>query len=61
MAKVELEMSSPDFFKKGAQGASTTEHYNALKSKIDSLYADWEKCASELEMAMLEQEKTDGI
>ena len=61
LAKVELEMSSPDFFKKGAQCASTTEHYNALKSKIDSLYADWEKCASELEMAMLEQEKTDGI
>ena len=61
LAKVELEMSSPDFFKKGAQCASTTEHYNVLKSKIDSLYADWEKCASELEMAMLEQEKTDGI
>ena len=57
LAQVELEMSSPDFFKKGAQCASTTEHYNALKSKIDSLYADWEARSSELENASSQ----DGI
>ncbi len=42
LAQVELEMSSPDFFKRGAQCASITENYNALKSRIENLYKEWE-------------------
>ncbi|MBQ2721881.1 MAG: ABC-F family ATP-binding cassette domain-containing protein, partial [Opitutales bacterium] len=42
LAQTELEMSSPEFFKKGAQCASITENYNALKNKIDQLYKEWE-------------------
>ena len=48
LAQIELEMSSPDFFKKGAQCSSITESYNALKAKIDSLYAEWESVAAEI-------------
>lgn len=43
LENIELEMADPDFFKKGAQCASVIEAYNTLKSKIDALYADWEK------------------
>lgn len=48
LAQIELEMSSPDFFKKGAQCSSITESYNALKAKIDSLYAEWESAAAKI-------------
>ena len=48
MAQIELEMSSPDFFKKGAQCSSIAESYNALKAKIDSLYAEWESAAAKI-------------
>ncbi|MBQ6535111.1 MAG: ABC-F family ATP-binding cassette domain-containing protein [Opitutales bacterium] len=46
LAKVEAEMSSPEFFKKGAQCASITENYNALKARIESLYAEWEAASA---------------
>ena len=42
-------MSSPDFFKRGAECASTTEDYNNLKAKIDSLYKEWEEQTALLE------------
>lgn len=45
LAQIELEMSSPDFFKKGAQCSSIAESYNAMKAKIDALYAEWESAA----------------
>ena len=48
LAQVELEMSSPEFFKKGAQCASITENYNALKEKIDQLYKEWEDIAEKI-------------
>ena len=48
LAQIELEMSSPDFFKKGAQCSSIAESYNALKAKIDSLYAEWESAAAKI-------------
>ncbi len=48
LSRLELDLSSPDFFKRGSQCASAAENYNALKSKIDSLYREWEKAASEL-------------
>ncbi len=51
IANVELEMSSPEFFKKGAEQASSTENYNALKSKLEKLYADWEEAGEKLSMA----------
>ncbi len=48
LAAVELEMSSPDFFKKGAQCVSVTEHYNALKERIENLYKEWESLAEQI-------------
>ncbi len=48
LAKTELEMSSPDFFKKGTQCASVTEAYNSLKAKIDNLYNEWEVLAGKI-------------
>lgn len=49
VAQIEAEMSSPDFFKRGAECASTTEDYNNLKAKIDSLYKEWEEQTALLE------------
>ena len=49
VAQIEAEMSSPDFFKRGADCASTTEDYNNLKAKIDSLYKEWEEQTALLE------------
>ena len=49
LAKIEAEMASPDFFKKGTQCASTTENYNSLKTEIQQLYSQWEQLSSELE------------
>ncbi len=48
LATVELEMSSPDFFKKGAQCVSVTEHYNALKEHIEVLYKEWESLTEQI-------------
>lgn len=48
LAQIELEMSSPEFFKKGTQCASITEGYNALKDKIDTLYKEWENIAEKI-------------
>ncbi len=49
VAKIEAEMASPEFFKRGAQCASTTENYNALKKELHELYASWEVLSAELE------------
>ena len=51
LARVEAEMASPDFFKRGAQCASTTEAYNALKTDIAAAYAKWEEFSAQLEAA----------
>ena len=47
-------MSEPDFFKRGAQCSSTTEAYNALKTKIEKLYREWEECSERLSAAQSE-------
>lgn len=54
VAKIEAEMSEPDFFKRGAQCSSTTEAYNALKTKIEKLYREWEECSERLSAAQSE-------
>ena len=51
IAAAELEMSSPDFFKRGAEQSSATENYNALKLKLDRLYSEWESAGLKLEEA----------
>ena len=54
VAKIEAEMSEPDFFKRGAQCSSTAEAYNALKTKIEKLYREWEECSERLSAAQSE-------
>ncbi len=48
IAKIEAEMASPEFFKRGAQCASTTENYNSAKVELQQLYAQWEELSSQL-------------
>lgn len=55
LAEIEAEMASPDFFKRGAQCSSITESYNALKSKIDALYSDWESATQSLQDASADE------
>ena len=54
VAKIEAEMSEPDFFKRGAQCSTTAEAYNALKTKIEKLYREWEECSEHLSAAQSE-------
>ena len=55
LAEIEAEMASPDFFKRGAQCSSITESYNALKSKIDALYSEWESATQSLQDASADE------
>lgn len=55
LAEIEAEMASPDFFKRGAQCSSITESYNALKSKIDALYSDWESATQSFQDASADE------
>lgn len=49
LASVEAEMSDAEFYRKGVQCASITESYNALKAKIETLYAEWDIASGELQ------------
>lgn len=51
VADLELEMSAPDFFKRGAQCAEISEKYSSQKTLLDSLYSDWDKAQTELSEA----------
>lgn len=57
LAQIELEMATPDFFKRGNQCASINESYNALKAKIEKLYSDWELAQSKAAQAECEIEQ----
>ncbi|PWM32214.1 MAG: ABC transporter ATP-binding protein [Verrucomicrobia bacterium] len=48
LEKMELQMASPDFFKKGPQCAADAEAYNRLKEELEGLYSEWERAQSEL-------------